>query len=123
MQNAYRLFLIDKKFPSVFRRMALKVIIWCSLIFAYCNGPNRFDKLRILIFKKFKRNVLNTVHLGGKCWSIVNFIDAFIGKMKSANLSLKIQVRARFEHNTKITVFMGKETLQNLLVRQFGEFS
>jgi hypothetical protein len=27
------------------------------------------------------------------------------------------------EHNTKITVFMGKETLQNLLVRQFGESS
>jgi hypothetical protein len=42
---------------------------------------------------------------------------------KSANLSLKRQVRARSEHNTKITVFMGKETLQSLLVRQFGESS
>jgi hypothetical protein len=43
-----------------------------------------------------------------------------IPQVKSANLSLKMQVRARSEHNTKITVFMGKETLQNLLVRQFG---
>jgi hypothetical protein len=29
MQNAYRLFLIVKQFPSFFRRMTLKVIIWC----------------------------------------------------------------------------------------------
>jgi hypothetical protein len=35
MQNAYRLFSIVEQFPSFFRRMALKVIIWCQLIFAY----------------------------------------------------------------------------------------
>jgi hypothetical protein len=34
-----------------------------------------------------------------------------------------MQVHVLSEHNTKITVFMGKETLQNLLVRQFGESS
>jgi hypothetical protein len=34
-----------------------------------------------------------------------------------------MQVCARSEHNTKITVFMGKKTLQNLLVQQFGESS
>jgi hypothetical protein len=34
-----------------------------------------------------------------------------------------MQVCARSEHNTKITVFMGKETLQNLLVQQFRESS
>jgi hypothetical protein len=59
-----------------------------------------------------------------KCWSVVNFIVAcrhHILQVKSANLSSKRQVRARSEHNTKITIFMGKETLQNLLVRQFGE--
>jgi hypothetical protein len=27
------------------------------------------------------------------------------------------------QHNTKIRVFVGKETLHNLLVRQFGESS
>jgi hypothetical protein len=31
-----------------------------------------------------------------------------------------MQVRVRSEHNTKIIVFMGKETLQNLLVRSVG---
>jgi hypothetical protein len=77
----------------------------------YCNGPNRFHKLRILIFKIIQRNVLSTVHLWRKCWSVVNFIDGFVGKSgttflkwKSANLSLKMQVRVRSEHNTKITV-------------------
>jgi hypothetical protein len=47
------------------------------------------------------------------------FIDAFVGKggiyhipqVKSTNLSLKMQVRVRSEHNTKVTVFMGKEIL------------
>jgi hypothetical protein len=64
--------------------------------------------------------------LQGICWSVVNFIDLcrkewyHIPQVKSANLFLKMQVRARSEHNTKITVFMGTETLQNLLVRQFG---
>jgi hypothetical protein len=43
--------------------------------------------------------------------------------VKSANLPMKMQVRARSGHNMKITVFMGIETLQNLLVPQFGESS
>jgi hypothetical protein len=46
-----------------------------------------------------------------------------IPQVKSANLSLKMQVRAWSEDNTKIRVSMGKETLPNLLVRQFGESS
>jgi hypothetical protein len=58
------------------------------------------------------------VHLRRKCWSVVNFIVAcpqkwyHIPQVKSANLSLQRQVRARFEHNTKITnSFNGKKNI------------
>jgi hypothetical protein len=38
------------------------------------------------ILKSFQRNILNTIHLRRKCWSVVNFIDAVSAPHSSSEI-------------------------------------
>jgi hypothetical protein len=61
-----------------------------------------------------------------KCWSVVKFIEAVSAPHSPSEICQTFFENAgtrpvRTQH--KDNSFMGKETLQNLLVRQFGESS
>jgi hypothetical protein len=65
----------------------------------------------------------NEFILGRKCWSVVNFILSVrllarvvyhIPQVKSANLSLKMQVRVRSKRKTKVTDFHGKRNFAKI---------